>query len=134
MAVMAVMVVACADDTTNTTIDGSGTTTTTTTTTIGGSDTTTTSEPGTTVPGEADHQLTIDGFAFSGPSTVSVGDTILVTNEDSFPHTWTSDDGGWTSGTLSTGSTFFYTFEEAGTFDYFCGIHSEMTGSITVEG
>jgi plastocyanin len=114
---------------------------TTTTTAQDGATTTvpapgeTTTEATTTVPsGDADHQMVISGFAFSGPDTVRVGDTILVINDDTFPHTWTSEDGGWASGTLSTGQTFFYTFETAGTFDFLCTIHPEMTGTITVEG
>ncbi len=102
-------------------------------TTTGSTDTSSTvAGSTTTIPDDADHELRIEGFAFSGPDTVGVGDTILVTNDDSLPHTWTSTEGGWNSGTL-TGQSFFYTFERAGTFEYFCGIHAEMRGNITVE-
>lgn len=96
--------------------------------------TTTSADPGTTVPQDPDHEMIIEGFAFSGPDTVSVGDSILVTNRDSLPHTWSSTDGDWSTGTLTQGMTFLHTFTEAGTFSYFCGIHPEMTGTITVEG
>jgi plastocyanin len=110
----------------------------------GGDDTTTTASPGTTQPtqqttqateapsGSAD--LTIAAFAFSGPSSVPVGTTVTVTNEDAISHTWTSDDGLFTSGSLSQGETFEFTFTDAGEYEFHCGIHPEMTGSITVEG
>jgi plastocyanin len=38
------------------------------------------------------------------------------------------------SGTLAQGETFEFTFEEAGEFDFFCSVHPDMTGTITVEG
>jgi len=49
-------------------------------------------------------------------------------------HTWTAVDGEFNSGSLAEGESFDFTFDEAGEFDYFCSIHSEMQGSITVEG
>lgn len=49
-------------------------------------------------------------------------------------HTVTSDDATGTldSGTRSTGDTYEVTFDDAGTFTYFCEIHPGMTGSVTV--
>jgi len=41
-------------------------------------------------------------------------------------------DGGFDSGTLDENTTFAQTFEEAGTFDYVCAIHPNMTGTVTV--
>jgi plastocyanin len=84
--------------------------------------------------GGAEVDITISGFAYQGPATVSVGDTVTVTNNDAVGHTWSSVDGVFDSRTLAQGESFEYTFEEAGEFDYFCGIHPEMTGTITVEG
>lgn len=79
-------------------------------------------------------EITISGFAFSGAETVSVGDTVVVTNVDAAPHTWTEVDRAFHSGTLDIDETYEHTFTEAGVFDYFCAIHPEMTGTITVEG
>lgn len=78
--------------------------------------------------------LTISGFDFGDPISVEVGTEVTITNEDGASHTWTSADGVWNSGNLSGGDSFSFTFTEAGTFEFFCGIHSTMTGSITVTG
>jgi len=77
---------------------------------------------------------TIAGFSYSGAESASVGDTVEVSNEDSVGHTWTAVDGEFDSGSIGAGETFDFTFDEAGEFDYFCSIHPEMTGTITVEG
>ncbi len=82
----------------------------------------------------ASAEITIADFSFSGDSSVGVGDTVEVTNNDSVGHTWTAVDGEFDSGTLAEGESFEFTFEEAGEFDYFCQIHPQMTGTITVEG
>lgn len=99
-----------------------------------GSGTDTTDAPDDNGAGGDATEITIEDFAFSGAETVSVGDTVEVTNNDSVGHTWTADGGEFDSGTLSSGDTFEHTFDEAGEFDYFCSIHPNMTGSITVEG
>jgi plastocyanin len=79
-------------------------------------------------------QISIKGFAFGEPLSVAVGDTVLVTNEDGAPHTWTAEEGAFDSGTIpGDGGTFEFTFEEAGTFPFFCKIHRSMRGTITVE-
>lgn len=79
-------------------------------------------------------EITIADFTFSGASTVNVGDTVEVNNNDTVGHTWTAVDGEFDSSTLSEGDSFEFTFDEAGEFDYFCQIHPQMTGTITVEG
>ena len=84
--------------------------------------------------GGSEASITISGFAFTGAETVSIGDTVTITNEDAAGHTWTAVDGEFDSGTLAEGETFDFTFDAAGDFDYFCSIHPSMTGTITVEG
>jgi plastocyanin len=49
------------------------------------------------------------------PVTVSIGTTLTWTNQDSVPHTSTSDARGWQSGSLSPGAHFDFTFQSAGT-------------------
>ncbi len=90
----------------------------------------------TTAPPDAGGDVSIESFAFDpAGTTVSVGDTVTWTNnEDSVGHTTTSDDGFWKSDLLKPGDGFERTFDEAGTFTYFCSIHPSMKASITVEG
>lgn len=84
---------------------------------------TTTPQP--TVP--AGVAVEIKGFAFN-PLTVSIskGTTVTWTNSDSAPHTVTSVSGAFDSGRLNQGSTFSYTFNQAGTFEYECTIHPSI--------
>jgi len=98
-----------------------------------------TSEPTTTAAGPSgggDSGVSIENFAF-GPDdiSISVGDTITWTNDEAgVGHTTASDDGIWASDLLNPGDTFEQTFNEAGTFTYFCSIHPSMTATITVNG
>jgi plastocyanin len=71
------------------------------------------------------------------PATIQakVGDVIAWTNNDSLPHTATlKDDPACTTETLSSGATGALTFSAAGTYPFFCKIHSDMTGTIEVTG
>ena len=77
----------------------------------------------------------ISGFAFN-PQTVeiAVGDTVTWTNNDSAAHTATQQPSGsgFQSGTLQPGDSFSFTFDTAGTYDYYCEFHSGMTGQVIV--
>ncbi|PWN07354.1 cupredoxin domain-containing protein [Rhodohalobacter mucosus] len=73
------------------------------------------------------------------PATLEIerGTTITWQNESSEVHTVTSGsnrnhDGLFDSGNISPGSTFSYTFNETGTFDYYCIPHPGMNASIVV--
>ncbi|MBF8266890.1 MAG: copper binding protein of plastocyanin/azurin family [Dehalococcoidia bacterium] len=91
---------------------------------------TTTPGGGTTI------QLTIQDFRLED-RTVRVGDTVTWTNQGAFPHTTTSGtspnaNGIWNSGSLPSGQSFTFTFNQTGTFPYFCAVHPSMTAVITV--
>ncbi len=77
--------------------------------------------------------VTIVGFSFD-PGTISaeVGDTVVWTNEDGPRHNVTADDDSFASDNLAEGETFSHTFDEPGTFDYVCTLHSGMSGTIEV--
>ncbi len=77
--------------------------------------------------------IEIAGFQF-GPAEVEVvvGTTVTWTNFDGATHTATADDGTFDSGDIPAGEEFSFTFEEPGTFSYFCEIHPDMTGTVTV--
>ena len=71
-------------------------------------------------------------------TTVATGATVSWINNDSAPHTVTSGtvDTGITdifdSGMFMSGSVYEFTFEDAGTYDYFCMVHPWMTGKVLV--
>ena len=74
------------------------------------------------------------------PSSVNVGVGEMVTwsNDDTAAHTVTSGtaaggpDGVFDSSLFAAGTTFSHTFEEEGTFDYFCMVHPWMVGNVVV--
>ena len=90
-------------------------------------------DPSTVDPVEASAVL-IQDFAFDPPHIqVKVGDTVTWTQgTDEEPHTATADDETFDSGVLEEGDTFEFAFTEAGEFSYFCEIHPEMLGLVTV--
>ena len=78
-------------------------------------------------------EVKIDNFTF-GPQklTVKVGDTVTWINEDDIPHTVVAV-GKFRSKALDTDDKYSFTFTAAGTYEYFCGLHPHMQGSIVVE-
>ena len=71
--------------------------------------------------------------------TISVGGTVTWTNDDTAVHTVTSGtvtsgpDDIFDSSIVMAGKTFEHTFDDAGTYDYYCTYHSWMTGRVVVE-
>lgn len=101
--------------------------------------------------------ITIKDFVFTLASLeITKGTTVTWTNEDTFPHTVTtgiapptfpplpsgasptpfpslaSGDGRVNSGRIEPTKTFSFTFNETGTFNYFCAVHPAMLATITV--
>ena len=69
--------------------------------------------------------------------TIEVGTGVLWTNRDISSPTSTSGKLGgitgiWDSRSLSTGRSFSFTFNQTGTFPYFCEIHPFMQATVTV--
>ena len=69
--------------------------------------------------------------------TVPVGTAITWTNLDSPNHTVTAGASGeqtgeFNSGRIGKSSTYTHTFDQAGTFAYFCTVHPSMLGTVTV--
>jgi glucose/arabinose dehydrogenase/plastocyanin/sugar lactone lactonase YvrE len=86
------------------------------------------------VPGSS--SLTTDAYQ-PNPIQVSVGTTVTWTNDDSQPHTATSGenatpDGRFDSGIMAPSGTFEHTFTEAGEYPYFCLLHPNMVGTVSV--
>ena len=80
-----------------------------------------------------DVHVGIDNFIFN-PSviTIPVGTKVEWENNDDIPHSIVEATGRFHSAALDTGDKFSFTFSQAGTFDYFCGLHPRMTGKIVV--
>lgn len=89
---------------------------------------------GTEPPQGAADEVTIADFAFD-PAEIEVaaGATITWTNEDSATHTVESDDETLMSDDLDNGATYEMTFDEPGTYQYACGIHPNMEGTVIVK-
>jgi plastocyanin len=79
--------------------------------------------------------IDISGFAFNpGTVTIPKGATVIWTNRDSVSHTVVSDTGSEIgSSSLSQGDTYAHTFDTPGTYDYHCGVHPSMKGTIIVQ-
>jgi plastocyanin len=78
-----------------------------------------------------------DGNGASEEVTVAVADNVTWEWSGEFPHSVVGEFAGETveSDQMTGTGTFSYTFEEAGTFEYQCGVHGEaMSGTVTVEG
>jgi len=64
--------------------------------------------------------------------TIDAGTTVMWTNHDRAAHDVTFTTDGITSGSLSTGQSWSFTFADPGTVAYFCQVHPDMTGTITI--
>ena len=74
------------------------------------------------------------GYAYApGDVTVAAGDTVTWTNSDSAPHTVTSTGSGpLDSPNMQKGDTWSFTFTQAGSYPYYCKVHPDMKGTVTV--
>ncbi len=64
--------------------------------------------------------------------TVPVGTHVVWRNFDSVPHTATSTNGLFDSGVMEQNENFSYTFQDPGTYDYYCLIHPYMKAKVIV--
>lgn len=80
-------------------------------------------------------KVQIKNFAFV-PARVEVspGTRMVWTNQDSDPHTVTTDKPGFSSQALNTGQTYVHRLLKPGTFAYHCTIHPFMHGTVVVQG
>lgn len=79
----------------------------------------------------------IKNYAYAPANlTVSVGDTVTWTNDDTAPHTVTVTNGPekFNSPTLQQGQTYTFTFTKPGTYSYYCAVHPDMKAAVTVQG
>ena len=76
----------------------------------------------------------IKNFAYAPrAAVVKPGDTVRFINDDDVAHTVTASDKSFDSGDFEKGKSWSHTFMKAGTYNYYCGDHPSMKGSITVQ-
>lgn len=80
----------------------------------------------------------IQGFSFKTPSLeVTKGTKVTWTNKDTTGHTVTSGKPGAKDGKFDmpvpASGTSTFTFADAGTYAYFCSIHTSMTATVIVK-
>lgn len=74
-------------------------------------------------------------FDFETPHVVAAGQRIVVVNSGDLPHTFTSKDGLFDSGTVEPGKQTSLIIDRPGVYDYLCAIHPEqMVGRLDVTG
>ena len=84
-----------------------------------------------TTSANAANTVLIENFEFNPKTaTIKAGETVTWLNKDSAPHSIASS--SFTSATIGPDETFIYKFDEAGTYDYNCGIHASMKGKVVV--
>lgn len=74
------------------------------------------------------------------PVNIKVGETVRWTNDDNVIHTITEGTPAtgnlpgerFESDLMNTGQTFELTFNQTGTFDYYCDLHHNMVGQVIV--
>ena len=81
----------------------------------------------------SDHAVKISGFAF-GPAklTVPAGKAVTWTNADDSPHQIVVTGTKVRSEFLEKGQSHTQTFDTAGVFNYMCGLHPSMKGTVEV--
>ncbi|MDH3832353.1 MAG: cupredoxin family copper-binding protein [Gammaproteobacteria bacterium] len=76
----------------------------------------------------------IDGMRFVPEKiTVKPGTKVTWVHGSQMPHTISGNADGLRSGTLYKGQQFSHTFNAEGSYNYICGLHPSMTGSVVVE-
>ena len=79
-------------------------------------------------------EVTIDNFSLGRLElTVPAGTQVTWINKDDVPHVVMSVDNKFKSKALDTDDKFSFTFQQAGTYEYFCSVHPKMTGKIVVK-
>jgi plastocyanin len=84
------------------------------------------------------HTVTMDGTTFKPASmTIKLGDAVVWTNEDPFPHTATATATtaapAFDSKPLAPGGRFTFKPTAKGDYPYKCTLHTTMRGTLRVE-
>ena len=81
--------------------------------------------------------LTIEGRSFGSVPDLAPGESMTIVNLDSVRHTFTSGDDAWESVELPGDSEASFTVPAElapGDYIFFCEVHADMGGRLTVTG
>jgi plastocyanin len=105
----------------------------------GGSDSSSTASSESTSTAAASSAASTDKVEISdykfGPDaiTVKAGTEVTWTNSDDTAHTATADDSSFDTGDLDKGDSKSITFDQPGTFAYYCRFHPFMKATVEVQ-
>lgn len=78
--------------------------------------------------------IAINNFTYIPPTIeITSGTKVTWTNNDSVAHTVTSNDKIFDSGNMPRNATFNFTFNNTGTYEYYCIPHPYMKGKIIIK-
>ena len=79
-------------------------------------------------------EVIVDNFTFAPtPLMVKAGATVTWVNHDDIPHSIVCPMLKMKSHPMDTDESFAFRFEQAGTYDYICGLHPHMHGQVVVQ-
>ena len=82
----------------------------------------------------ASGSVAIADFNFAPATiTIDVGDTVTWNNNGPTPHSAKANDGSFDTGILKKGQSGSHTFNQAGSFSYFCQPHPFMKATVVVQ-
>jgi plastocyanin len=80
-----------------------------------------------------DTTVAIDNFTFTPPAlSVKAGTKVIFVNHDDIPHNIVGETIKFHSKALDTDESFSFVFDKPSEIVYFCGLHPQMKGKITV--
>jgi plastocyanin len=83
---------------------------------------------------ESEAEVIVDNFTFAPtPLRIKAGTNVTWVNHDDIPHSIVCPALSVKSHPMDTNETFSYVFDHAGHFDYVCGLHPHMHGTVVVE-
>jgi len=90
-------------------------------------------KPNKTAEGNGQTRVEIANMRFSPAKiTVKAGETVTWSQLANMPHTVTANDGSFGSPTLGQNRQFNVTFDEPGSYSYYCKLHPSMKGEVEV--
>jgi amicyanin len=79
-------------------------------------------------------EVIIQNYAYVPAAlTVKTGTKVTWTNKDTVKHTVTTDKPFFDSGLFGKDQSYSFTFNDNGTYEYYCIPHPYMTGKVIVE-